>query len=227
MTTHGKSSHPLYYTWKNMIARCYTVTHPSYHQYGGYGVTVCKEWKEDVAAFIEWAENNGYAKGKHLDKDLGNIGAKLYSPSTCRFIDRLVNNQATRRISTANTSGYRGSSYARNCDKWLAQIKVNGVHTAIGYYSTALAAAKAYDYYIQIHKLNHTINGVLEPLEVIDLSKPLKPTNTSGVTGVSFEKRREKWVAYVNVDKKRKHLGYFNTREEAVKARLSHNLKEI
>jgi len=39
--------------------------------------------------------------------------------------------------------------------------------------------------------------------------------NTSGYTGVSFHKRDGKWQAYIRVDGKRKHLGSFDTPEEA------------
>lgn len=41
----------------------------------------------------------------------------------------------------------------------------------------------------------------------------LKSTNTSGYTGVS--KVREKWNAYITVDRKRFNLGYFKTPEAA------------
>ena len=44
-------------------------------------------------------------------------------------------------------------------------------------------------------------------------------TNTSGRKGVHFDKRRNKWVAYIALQKKRKHLGYYDKFEDAVKAR--------
>lgn len=44
-------------------------------------------------------------------------------------------------------------------------------------------------------------------------------TNTSGYKGVSLFKATGKWSAYMHIDKKRKHLGYYDTMEEAVKAR--------
>lgn len=39
--------------------------------------------------------------------------------------------------------------------------------------------------------------------------------NTSGFKGVSHNKRRGKWQAYVIVDRKQKHLGYYATAIEA------------
>lgn len=40
-------------------------------------------------------------------------------------------------------------------------------------------------------------------------------TNTSGYKGVSFYKARNKWVAYIQHNKKLQHLGYFDTAKEA------------
>ena len=51
-------------------------------------------------------------------------------------------------------------------------------------------------------------------------NKSLYKSNTSGLTGASFHKRIGKWQAYINVDKRRKCLGYFDTAEEAHAAYL-------
>jgi len=42
--------------------------------------------------------------------------------------------------------------------------------------------------------------------------------NTSGYNGVHFSKCKYKWVAQIGFNNTRKHLGYFNTPEEAAKA---------
>jgi len=43
--------------------------------------------------------------------------------------------------------------------------------------------------------------------------------NTSGVVGVRWKKQAKKWIALIIKNKKRIHLGYFNTKKEAVLAR--------
>jgi len=43
----------------------------------------------------------------------------------------------------------------------------------------------------------------------------LKSNNTSGFKGVSRKKGGNKWVANINYNGKKRHLGYFNTPEEA------------
>jgi len=42
--------------------------------------------------------------------------------------------------------------------------------------------------------------------------------NTSGYKGVSWYKKLNKWAAKIKVNYKGKHLGYFDTKEEAYKA---------
>lgn len=46
-------------------------------------------------------------------------------------------------------------------------------------------------------------------------------SNTSGVTGVSWYSRDSKWSAYINTADGKKHLGYFEDKEDAVLARKS------
>lgn len=47
-----------------------------------------------------------------------------------------------------------------------------------------------------------------------------KKNNTSGFSGVSWDKERSKWVAYIVIDKKRKKLGRFDDKKDAIKTRL-------
>ena len=44
-------------------------------------------------------------------------------------------------------------------------------------------------------------------------------TNTSGVMGVHWDKRRNKWMAFMRQNGKQKHLGYYNDFDDAVLAR--------
>jgi hypothetical protein len=43
----------------------------------------------------------------------------------------------------------------------------------------------------------------------------LNKNNTSGMRGVHWDKRKEKWCAEIKVNRKKKFLGRFSTREEA------------
>lgn len=44
--------------------------------------------------------------------------------------------------------------------------------------------------------------------------------NTSGVCGVSWNKQREKWEAYIQVDGKKKNLGLYINKDDAIVARI-------
>lgn len=48
--------------------------------------------------------------------------------------------------------------------------------------------------------------------------------NTSGATGVSFNKRLGKWMAHITVDGNARHLGFYDQKEEAVAARAAASL---
>lgn len=79
---------PYYRTWKDMLARAYSDKYkqkqPTYQ-----GVTVCEEW-HSFMNFRSWMETQDW-EGKHLDKDILVQGNKVYSPTTCVFVDGVVN----------------------------------------------------------------------------------------------------------------------------------------
>lgn len=51
------------------------------------------------------------------------------------------------------------------------------------------------------------------------MNRGLAINNTSGVVGVHFSKRDQKWIAYIKINGKRKHLGSFEDKEDAISAR--------
>jgi hypothetical protein len=53
----------------------------------------------------------------------------------------------------------------------------------------------------------------------------LRSDNTSGVKGVGWNKKLNKWRARINYKGKEYHLGYFNTKEEAIQARIKKELE--
>ena len=50
-------------------------------------------------------------------------------------------------------------------------------------------------------------------------------SNTSGITGVSWDKKRNKWIASVYYKRKRVHIGYFINKEDAIRARIEAETK--
>ena len=91
---HGLCKDPLFYVWNAMIRRCCNPKCSAYSRYGAIGRTVCEEWRDDAHKFIEWAYSNGYKKGLTLDRIENSKG---YSPDNCRWVDRFVQQNNTRR----------------------------------------------------------------------------------------------------------------------------------
>ena len=46
-----------------------------------------------------------------------------------------------------------------------------------------------------------------------------KTNNTSGIAGVSWDKKVQKWAAYIMINYKKNHLGYYDNFDDAVRAR--------
>lgn len=56
-------------------------------------------------------------------------------------------------------------------------------------------------------------------------NKRIRVDNKSGISGVSFHKKSNKWQARININKKRISLGYFDTIEEAAEMRRLAKIK--
>lgn len=80
--THHKKNTRLYSIWQGMKARCYRPSHQWYKRYGGRGITICDEWKNDFQAFYDWAMENGYADNLTIDRKDNDRG---YCPENCQF----------------------------------------------------------------------------------------------------------------------------------------------
>ena len=50
--------------------------------------------------------------------------------------------------------------------------------------------------------------------------KNINLNNTSKYVGVAWDSRKRKWVSYINFNKKKVHLGVFDSEEDAHKSRL-------
>lgn len=78
--THGKSDHPLYWTWSGVRKRCLNPHDAVFRHYGGRGITVCERWN-DFANFLEDMEAS-WAPDLSLDRIDVNGN---YEPSNCRW----------------------------------------------------------------------------------------------------------------------------------------------
>lgn len=103
-------------------------------------------------------------------------------------------------------------------EAWDSQLKqVVRMHQILG--------CKGYD-----HKDRNPLNNRRHNLRIATATEnaqnsSVNKNNTSGFIGVGWNKKAEKWVAYIVVNKQHLHLGYFLNKTDAIKARLNAEAK--
>ena len=132
--------------WRSMLQRCYSEVYkkrqPTYKD-----CYVCDEWLT-FSNFKSWMESQDW-EGKHLDKDLLVCNNKVYSPETCVFVPRCINNFMLQ--SKARRGDYPlGVSYHIHHCKYQARI-CSGVAGGkkstlefLGYFETQEEAHRAW-----------------------------------------------------------------------------------
>lgn len=72
---------------------------------------------------------------------------------------------------------------------------------------------------------NRKINLRLATLGKQRVNTGLRSNNTSGVTGISWNKQRSKWQAYISINGKLKNLGLFPNKKDAIAKRRQAEIK--
>lgn len=115
--THGKRHTRMYGIWLGMKTRCYNKNRRQYKDYGGRGVAVCDEWKDDFQAFYNWAMSHGYNDTLTIDR-IDNDGN--YEPSNCRWVNWTMqqNNKRTNVNITFN-------GVTKTIAQWAKQLNID------------------------------------------------------------------------------------------------------
>ena len=161
---HGLTKHKLYNTWNNMVNRCNNSKITHYKDYGGRGIKICARWM-DINNFIEDMYPS-YQEGLTLDRiDVdGN-----YEPDNCRWATLNTQARNTRKIMSTNKSGFRGVSWCVRDKVWRCSLTLDSKQIHLGYYPTALEAAKAYETYIRVNNLEHNFTPALTEDEIKEI----------------------------------------------------------
>lgn len=114
---HNLHNHKLYSIWHHMKDRCYNNNYKSYMIYGGRGIKVCDEWKNNFQAFYDWAISNGYEDSLTIDR-INTDGN--YEPSNCRWATykQQQNNRRNNHYIT-----YNGATHTLS--QWSEILNIN------------------------------------------------------------------------------------------------------
>lgn len=117
ISTHKMSGSRLHNIWKSMKERCYNINHNQYKDYGGRGISICEEWKDNFISFYNWAISNGYSDDLTIDRIDNN---KNYCPENCKWSTRKEqnNNQRTNHLLTYNHK-------TQTMAQWAEEIGLN------------------------------------------------------------------------------------------------------
>ena len=192
---------------------------------GGY--TRVNSHRYDELAQYEWFQCKGYACRRDGDK-LVALHREIARPAEGLHVDhkngdrldnREVNlrvcthaeNMRNKRLTVANTSGYKGVFPEKRTGKWRACIRFDGRREYLGTHQTKEAAARAYDgaarYYF----------GEYAWLNFPDEIHPYQPVlQTSRFRGVSRHGNR--WEALLTVKKVRIFRARFDDEIDAARA---------
>lgn len=98
-------------------------------------------------------------------------------------------------------------------------IKVNNKWKYVSFHRLILNFPKGITDHISLQKNdNRRCNLRIVSLTVNNINKPIYKNNKSGFRGVSFSKEKNKYIAHIGINRTRKYLGDFKTKEEAAKA---------
>ena len=142
-------------------------------------------------------------------------GYETYSVSTFGN----VRNDVTERIKkpNINTVGYLDFDLYKNNKR-----KHHSLHRLIAIAFIPNSDNKNDVDHIDNNRLNNSIENLRWTTRSENICNSIiKSTNTSGIKGVGFHKKSQKWRATITINGINKHIGSFNTIEEATIARQS------
>lgn len=134
---------PAYKAWRNMLKRAYCekskALYPTYSE-----CSVSPEW-HNFQVFAEWfcSQPNGSTPGFALDKDLIELGSKVYAAEFCSFVPAEIN---TLLLDCGASRGDlpQGVYYCSQKKMFAAQVKIDGKTTSLGRYANPELASMAY-----------------------------------------------------------------------------------
>jgi hypothetical protein len=152
-----------------------------------------------------------------IDKDYKSKGLVVNHKNFKRDDNRLENlelvtvRENNNQKHLPSSSKYTGVYLDRKSNKFASSIKINKVQMYLGIFEDEKEASEYYE--AAVVCVNE---GRIEDIKI------KKRKRSSKYKGVGFYKKYNNWVARTTYKDKSKHIGYFNTEEEAHKAYLDY-----
>lgn len=132
-TTHGMSHNPTYNSWYAMLQRCNNPKNKGYKNYGGRGISVCKQWYKFSSFFKDMGER---PKGLTIERIQNNLG---YSKENCCWAT-YTEQSHNRRVLEKKKIKTKGVYWHKRIGKYQVAIGANHKSFHVGYYADIEAA---------------------------------------------------------------------------------------
>lgn len=112
-TKHGMEATPTYNAWAAMKSRCSNPKNKFYRDYGGRGITYCREWERFEQFFSDMGKKPAGMSLERIDNNAG------YGPQNCKW----ATPKQQRRNTRANKFiEFRGSS--KTATEWAEDLQM-------------------------------------------------------------------------------------------------------
>lgn len=105
-----------YTTWQKIKDRCYNTNSPFYSDYGGRGISMCEEWKDNFSKFLEDVGKKP-SNSHSIDRIDNNLG---YFKENCKWSTKKeqANNRRSNKMITFN-------SKTQSLTEWCEELNLN------------------------------------------------------------------------------------------------------
>ncbi len=114
---HNLTNSRLFKIWSGILNRCYNKNNHKYKNYGGRGITICDEWKNDFKVFYDWSITNSYQDNLTIDRIDVNGN---YEPSNCRWV-----NQKTQQNNKNSNLWITYDNQTYTLSEWSEILNIN------------------------------------------------------------------------------------------------------